>query len=155
MSGYLLGVEIGGTKLQLVVGTTAGAIVERKRLQVKPENRAAGIQSQIERHLLELIRDMRDSGAVFPFLRPESAHATITTFIRRASALVGDAEAIRYSAHSLRAGFAMAAYRSGVPLEDITLYGRWSSVDMLRRYLRHEILRSPLLLGSLADAARL
>ena len=42
-----IGIEIGGTKLQLVVGTPAGAILERKRFQVDRARGAEGIREKI------------------------------------------------------------------------------------------------------------
>lgn len=51
-----LGIEIGGTKLQLVLGDEAGKIGERRKLAVDPTKGAAGIRQQIERELPELLR---------------------------------------------------------------------------------------------------
>jgi len=51
-----LGIEIGGTKLQLVTGDESAAIRERRRLDVNPTKGAAGIRKQIERTLPELLR---------------------------------------------------------------------------------------------------
>ena len=51
-----LGIEIGGTKLQLVLGDEAGKISERRKLAVDPATGAAGIRQQIERALPELLR---------------------------------------------------------------------------------------------------
>jgi glucokinase len=42
-----LGIEIGGTKLQIVVGTDAGKILQRRRLTVDPQKGGAGIREQI------------------------------------------------------------------------------------------------------------
>ena len=50
-----LGVEIGGTKLQLVLGDKRGRINERRKLAVDPARGAAGIRQQIERALPELL----------------------------------------------------------------------------------------------------
>ena len=52
----LLGIEIGGTKLQLVLGDQAGKISERRKLAVVAAGGAAGIRQQIERTLAELLR---------------------------------------------------------------------------------------------------
>jgi glucokinase len=52
----ILGIEIGGTKLQLVRGDAAGHIQHRLRLQVDPEAGAAGIRAQIEGAMPELTR---------------------------------------------------------------------------------------------------
>ena len=51
----LLGLEIGGTKLQLVLGDEAGKISERRKLPVDAAGGAAGIRHQIERALPELL----------------------------------------------------------------------------------------------------
>ena len=50
-----LGIEIGGTKLQLVLGNDAGEILERRRLTVEAAGGAAGIRTQIQRTLPELM----------------------------------------------------------------------------------------------------
>jgi glucokinase len=54
-----LGLEIGGTKLQLVLGDEAGKICERRKLPVDPARGAAGIRQQIEGALPELLRGRR------------------------------------------------------------------------------------------------
>lgn len=51
----LLGIEIGGTKLQLVAGTPDGGIRERVRAEVRPGAGAAAIREQLERALPGLI----------------------------------------------------------------------------------------------------
>src|SRR5258707_15569653 len=50
-----IGIEIGGTKLQLVRAEGAGQISERRKLVVDPDAGAAGIRQQIESSLPELI----------------------------------------------------------------------------------------------------
>jgi glucokinase len=50
-----LGIEIGGTKLQLVLGDERGQISERRKLAVDPAKGAAGIRQQIEGALPELL----------------------------------------------------------------------------------------------------
>lgn len=52
-----IGIEIGGTKLQLVRGGATGRIQARQKLTVDPKRGAAGIREQIKRALPELIRD--------------------------------------------------------------------------------------------------
>jgi glucokinase len=52
----LLGIEIGGTKLQLALGDEAGKICVRRKLAVDPATGAAGIRLLIERALPELLR---------------------------------------------------------------------------------------------------
>jgi glucokinase len=51
-----LGIEIGGTKLQLVVGDDQARICERRRLNVAPACGAEGIRTQIAGALPDLIR---------------------------------------------------------------------------------------------------
>lgn len=53
--GSLIGIEIGGTKLQLVIGGAEGKILERRRLVVEPGRGAAGIREQIQRTLPDLM----------------------------------------------------------------------------------------------------
>ena len=55
----ILGVEIGGTKLQVVLGDEAGKIGERRRLHVDPAKGAAGIRQQIEQAVAELTQGRR------------------------------------------------------------------------------------------------
>lgn len=55
----LLGIEIGGTKLQLVLGDTAGVIHARRRLVVETAHGAGGIRHQIERTIPELLADKK------------------------------------------------------------------------------------------------
>jgi glucokinase len=49
------GIEIGGTKLQLVAGDQTGKIVERRKLTVEAREGARGIRKQIEKTLPELL----------------------------------------------------------------------------------------------------
>lgn len=51
----LIGIEIGGTKLQLVAGDAAGRIADRRRLDVAKARGGAGIRDQIAHALPELI----------------------------------------------------------------------------------------------------
>ncbi|HNW07739.1 MAG: ROK family protein [Verrucomicrobia bacterium] len=55
----LLGIEIGGTKLQLVRGDATGRIHARRKLAVDRARGAAGIRQQIEQALPELLRGER------------------------------------------------------------------------------------------------
>lgn len=55
----ILGVEIGGTKLQVVLGDEAGKIGERRKLAVDPSKGAAGIRQQIEKAVAELTQGRR------------------------------------------------------------------------------------------------
>lgn len=50
-----LGIEIGGTKLQLAVGTTTGTLVQLVRYTVNPQAGAAGIQQQLEEGIRQLL----------------------------------------------------------------------------------------------------
>lgn len=52
----VLAVEIGGTKLQLVTGTSAGEVIDVTRLDVDPAHGAEGIQQRLS----QTIRDLRD-----------------------------------------------------------------------------------------------
>ena len=63
----MIGLEIGGTKLQLVFGDEKGAICERRKLAVEPARGAAGIRQQIERALPALLggRTIRAAGVGF------------------------------------------------------------------------------------------
>jgi len=45
---WVLGIEIGGTKLQLGIGQGRGDLVARERLRVDPSRGAAGILNQIQ-----------------------------------------------------------------------------------------------------------
>jgi glucokinase len=57
MQAHYLGIEIGGTKLQIVVGDDQGTIVERRRFAVDRIHGGAGIRSQIEATVPDLIRN--------------------------------------------------------------------------------------------------
>jgi glucokinase len=51
-----LGIEIGGTKLQIVAGDASGKIHERRRFSVAAELAAKGIRDQIEQAVPELVQ---------------------------------------------------------------------------------------------------
>src|SRR5438552_7554260 len=51
----LLGLEIGGSKLQIVVGNASANLIDRRRLTVERAKSGAGIREQIEATLAELI----------------------------------------------------------------------------------------------------
>lgn len=53
----LVGIEIGGTKLQIVLGDSSGKIHERIRFAVEKEQGAVGIREKIERSLPGLLKD--------------------------------------------------------------------------------------------------
>jgi len=63
----LVGIEIGGTKLQLVVGAQAGKITGRRKLAVEPRGGAEGIREQIKQVLpeLSLSREIEAMGVGF------------------------------------------------------------------------------------------
>jgi glucokinase len=65
-----LGIEIGGTKLQLALGDAAATILEKRKLTVDPALGAEGIRRQIERCLPELLRDRALAGAGVGFGGP-------------------------------------------------------------------------------------
>ena len=67
MDQLYLGIEIGGTKLQLVVGNQSANIRERRRLTVDPAKGGAGIRQQIKQVLPALLRahDVRAVGVGF------------------------------------------------------------------------------------------
>ena len=54
-SMHLLAIEIGGTKLQLCAGTTAGEIVDRYRLDVNRAAGGSGIRTQIAENVPRLL----------------------------------------------------------------------------------------------------
>jgi glucokinase len=70
-----LGIEIGGTKLQLAVGDAEGAVVERRRCQVDRTLGAAGIRQQIEAALPPLLRQWRPLGVAVGFGGPVDRRA--------------------------------------------------------------------------------
>ena len=55
----LLGIEIGGSKLQLVLGDACGAIEEKRKLTVPAGEVASGIRRQIGQALPELLRSRK------------------------------------------------------------------------------------------------
>ena len=62
-----LGIEIGGTKLQLVLGNGSAEIADGRRLAVNPALGAAGIRDQIQRAIPELLagRELAGVGVGF------------------------------------------------------------------------------------------
>ncbi len=56
-----LGIEIGGTKLQVFVGDGNANVLERHRFSVDPSSGAAGIRAQLERLLPELAKRIQPS----------------------------------------------------------------------------------------------
>lgn len=70
MDKYFLGIEIGGTKLQLVVGDDTGQIVDRARLDVRREDAADGIRAQIEEAIKNFLVEYRFQAAGVGFGGP-------------------------------------------------------------------------------------
>jgi glucokinase len=66
----LLSIEIGGTKLQLVLGDDSANVVARRRLRVERNARADAIRAQIEQSLPELVRAHKISGVGVGFGGP-------------------------------------------------------------------------------------
>jgi glucokinase len=62
MHASLLGIEIGGTKTQLVAGDAQGRIQARRRLEVARARGADGIRSDIEAALGDLVSHCKPSG---------------------------------------------------------------------------------------------
>ena len=65
-----LGIEIGGTKLQLVLGDKNARITARRRLTVEPARGAKGIRTQIEQSLPALLQDQKLRGVGVGFGGP-------------------------------------------------------------------------------------
>ena len=57
MNPLFIGVEIGGTKLQIVCGQSDGTILDRKRYQVDPGQGAAGIRQHVEEGVRALMNE--------------------------------------------------------------------------------------------------
>lgn len=65
-----IGIEIGGTKLQLVAGDETGAILDRRRLSVDPSGGGEGIRAQIAAVLPELVERHRPRAVAVGFGGP-------------------------------------------------------------------------------------
>jgi len=70
MTVTYVGIEIGGTKLQVVLGDGDGRIIERRRLSVDPARGADGIRSDIKKALTELLAGARPAGVGVGFGGP-------------------------------------------------------------------------------------
>jgi glucokinase len=66
----LLGIEIGGTKLQLVLGNLSGEILERRKLSVDVSRGGPGIREQIEREVRRWRAEKRFAAAGVGFGGP-------------------------------------------------------------------------------------
>ncbi len=67
---HFLGIEIGGTKLQVVAGTGAGTIVDRRRFEVDSKAGGQGIREQIASVLPDLIARHKPTGVGVGFGGP-------------------------------------------------------------------------------------
>jgi glucokinase len=70
MQQTYLGIEIGGTKLQLVAGDESGVILERARLDVELSKGAAGIRDQMQARLPSLMADWKPAAVGVGFGGP-------------------------------------------------------------------------------------
>ena len=70
MTQSYLGIEIGGTKLQIVAGDESLEVRERRRITVDPAAGAAGIRRQIEAILPELLAKWRPAAVAVGFGGP-------------------------------------------------------------------------------------
>jgi glucokinase len=68
--GLYLGIEIGGTKLQVCVGDQSGQIIERVRSTVDPASGGQGIRSQLEQILPKLAQRVQPIGVGVGFGGP-------------------------------------------------------------------------------------
>jgi integrase len=79
-----------------------------------------------------LFRSVRPNGDVLPeALTPQS----VALVVKRVAKVAG-LNSARFSGHSLRAGLATSAIRAGKGEASVMRQGRWSSVTMMRRYVR-------------------
>ena len=64
---FFVGIEIGGTKLQLFLGDDSAKVLERKKLPIDTARGGAGIREQLQRALPELIggRNLQAAGVGF------------------------------------------------------------------------------------------
>jgi glucokinase len=70
MQRALLGIEIGGTKLQIVTGDEAGNIIERARLVVDRTKGSAGIRGQLQDVLPSLMQEWKPAAVGVGFGGP-------------------------------------------------------------------------------------
>ncbi|WP_423148250.1 ROK family protein [Rubrolithibacter danxiaensis] len=70
MSRHYLGIEIGGTKLQLVAGDEDARILQKIRFDIKKEKGAEGIQNQLKEGIKSLRNDFTFSAAGIGFGGP-------------------------------------------------------------------------------------
>jgi len=70
MQANCLGIEIGGTKLQIVVGDAKANICQRRRFAVDRQQGGAGIRRQVEVALPELLRTFQPQAIAVGFGGP-------------------------------------------------------------------------------------
>ena len=70
MNPSFLGIEIGGTKLQVVVGDASAKILQRHRLTVDPSQGATGIRRQLETALNQIVPAVKPAAAGVGFGGP-------------------------------------------------------------------------------------
>jgi len=70
MQPSFLGIEIGGTKLQVVVGDASANILKRHRFTVDPSQGAAGIRRQLEAMLRQIVPATKPAAAGVGFGGP-------------------------------------------------------------------------------------
>jgi glucokinase len=70
MAEIYFGIEIGGTKLQIVAGDVNGRILDRHRLAVDRARGAEGIQQQIETTLARMLRTLKPAAVGVGFGGP-------------------------------------------------------------------------------------
>jgi glucokinase len=73
----LIGIEIGGTKLQVVVGAADGTIDERIRLRADADGGGAAIRQQIAAALTQLTAHIEPTGVGVGFGGPIDAHSGV------------------------------------------------------------------------------
>lgn len=124
--------------------TTEGLVVCIRTSKTDKESRGADVAVPYGTHPdtcpVRLVRAWRDLLAAHgvtdgPVLRSVDRHGRIgdgltgdgvNRIVRAAAARAGLPNPERYSAHSLRAGGATAAYRAGAPVSTIASHGRWA-----------------------------
>ncbi len=70
MAESYLGIEIGGTKLQISVGDDRAGVAQRHRLTVDPGRGAEGIRRQIEAALAQIVPTVKPAAAGVGFGGP-------------------------------------------------------------------------------------
>ncbi|MCP5521367.1 MAG: ROK family protein [Verrucomicrobiales bacterium] len=75
VNAQLLGIEIGGTKLQIVTGQADGTITDRRRLAVNPAAGGEGIRRQIAENLPGLLERWKPTGIGVGFGGPVDARS--------------------------------------------------------------------------------